>query len=118
MDTNTNETQVQPPYSSRKFWFAVGTLAIMVASAVLCGLWPALIPLYPEMVGGQLGVLALYMTGNVSTKWVISKANPLVSFQGESWNDKVASKVAEKVTSKLAPAAPAAATKADTGGEA
>lgn len=111
MDTSDspNLAQADGGYASRKFWFSVGTVAVILLEAALCGLWPALIPLYGEMVGGTLGVLALYVTGNVSSKWLIAKSNPAVTFSGNEapgWVEKGGAKVqrvGEEVTKRIKP---------------
>ncbi len=105
MDTS-DIVKADSGYASRKFWFSIGIVGAIFLAAVLCGLWPALIPMFPEMVGGFLAVLALYVTGNVSSKWVIGKTNPGISFAGEQWQEKVAAKVVEKLQPK-APTPPA-----------
>ncbi len=58
---------------SRKLWLAVGTSVAIVISGVVAAKFPTIGPLYDTMVGGLLGVLALYLSGNVATKYTLSK---------------------------------------------
>lgn len=58
---------------SRKLWYAVGTsVAILI-----CGFWssyhPTFVPVLAEIVGGLLGALGLYLTGNVGGKAVLGR---------------------------------------------
>jgi hypothetical protein len=58
---------------SRKLWYAVGTSVGIIACAGLCAYVPALIPLFDTMVGGLIGVFALYAGANVGAKHVLKK---------------------------------------------
>lgn len=60
-------------FKSRKFWFAVLTQFCILATALLSTAIPSLQPLYATIVGGVTGVFALYLGGNVSTRWVHGK---------------------------------------------
>lgn len=58
---------------SRKFWFSVGTCAIVAAGGAL-GAWkPAFAPLYPEFIAGVLGALTIYCGGNIAHHVVAGK---------------------------------------------
>lgn len=58
---------------SRKLWLAAGTSLGIVGVALLAARIPALVPLFDTLVGGLLGVLALYLGGNVAAKQVLKK---------------------------------------------
>lgn len=58
---------------SRKFWLAVGTQVGIVGCALLAAKYAALSPLYDTMVGGLIGVFALYSGANIGAKHVLKK---------------------------------------------
>lgn len=60
-------------YASRKLWYSVGTSIAIVVVGTFSGFWPPFRPGLETVVGGLLGVLALYLGGNVSNKWVVAK---------------------------------------------
>ena len=57
--------------SSRKFLLTVVTMIILCLMVVLGLFHPTVIPLFPTFVGGLLGVLGLYFSGNVANKAII-----------------------------------------------
>src|SRR5579859_6907142 len=61
-------------YASRKFWFAVGTSMLIFVGSILSGLFKMMGPHYDTMISGLIGVLGLYLTGNLGSRWVTSKA--------------------------------------------
>jgi hypothetical protein len=63
----------QMGYRSRKLWFAIGTSLGIFAAALLASKLPAIAPLYDTMVGGLIGVQALYSGANVGAKVVMRK---------------------------------------------
>lgn len=60
-------------FASRKLWFAVGTSVLVFASGILAAYFPAFRPGLETVVGGELGALALYLGGNVGTKFALAK---------------------------------------------
>lgn len=59
---------------SRKLWFSVYSIAVMVIAALAGAHMPAFAPMYDTLVGGIVAVTAAFLTGNVAAKWVIGKA--------------------------------------------
>jgi hypothetical protein len=59
---------------SRKLWFSVYAITVMVASALIGARLPAFAPMYDTLVGGIVAVTAAFLTGNVAAKWVIGKS--------------------------------------------
>lgn len=60
-------------YRSRKFVLTLIGLLIITGVSVV-GIWyPTVTAVLPTFVGGILGVLSLYFTGNVMNKFVIGK---------------------------------------------
>ena len=55
---------------SRKLWLAVGSIGTISLAALLSTKIPSLVPLYDTFVGGVLGALGLYLTGNVGARFV------------------------------------------------
>jgi cytochrome c biogenesis protein CcdA len=86
--------------ASRKLWFAVGTASVMVICWVVTALHAALTPTYDTLLGGLLAVLGLYLTGNISSRWITAKNNPSVSFKDESPEGESKSKVEPKSSPK------------------
>src|SRR5262245_8154424 len=68
---------------SRKLLLAGSAMILMSVAWFLTGKWTALAVTYDSLIGGLLGVLGLFIVGNVATKHVISKTVAGVSFQGE-----------------------------------
>jgi len=60
-------------YKSRKFTLTLlGVILITLLAAA--GIWYPTVPaVYPTFIGGILGVLSLYFTGNVMNKYVVGK---------------------------------------------
>lgn len=60
-------------YASRKFILTILGL-LLVSGVAVAGIWSAAIPtVLPTFVGGILGVLSLYFTGNIANKFVVGK---------------------------------------------
>jgi len=59
---------------SRKFFLTMFGLCLITLMTLLAGKHVALAALLTTFIGGILGVLGLYFSGNVSQKWVMSKA--------------------------------------------
>lgn len=70
-------------YSSRKMWMSIGTSFLMSLCWLATGKWPILGPTYDTLLGGLLTALGLFISGNVVSKHLISKAQANVSFAGE-----------------------------------
>lgn len=60
-------------FNSRKLWFAIGTSMLIFLGAILSGVWNLFGPHYETMISGLIGVLGLYLTGNVSSRYVTAK---------------------------------------------
>ena len=60
-------------HNSRKLHLAVLTQLSILGSALLSTQIPSLQPLYSTLVGGLTGIFALYLGGNVGTRWVHGK---------------------------------------------
>jgi len=79
-------------YGSKKFWFAVGVVAVAFLYAVLAATHlPALKAMFETFSGILEFVTVAYLTGNVANKWVAGKV-------GETATAKKAS-VAKKALS-------------------
>jgi len=64
-------------WKSRKFWFGVATSVAMTGSAVLAGsVFPNMAALLPTLYGGLMGVLGLYVGGNLGHKVIDAKVPP------------------------------------------
>lgn len=63
-------------YRSRKFLLTISTLILITAMAVFGMYVPSIQGVFPTYIGGILGILSLYFTGNVMTKWVVNKTTP------------------------------------------
>lgn len=59
---------------SRKLWFSIYAIAVMVVAALAGARMPAFAPMYDTLVGGIVAVTAAFLTGNVAAKWVIGKS--------------------------------------------
>ena len=60
-------------YKSRKFNLTVLGLILVTAVALSALKWPAIVAVFPTFVGGILGILSLYFTGNVINRYVVNK---------------------------------------------
>lgn len=60
-------------YSSRKFIMAIFAIVILTSLALAGMIYPAVAAILPTFVGGLLGILSLYFTGNVVNKYVTGK---------------------------------------------
>ena len=63
---------------SRKLWFSVYAITVMVLAALIGARLPAFAPMYDTLVGGIVAVTAAFLTGNVAAKWVIGKSGIVV----------------------------------------
>jgi hypothetical protein len=59
--------------ASRKFILTVSTILLITAVSILAVWFPAIPAVLPTFIGGILGVLSLYMTGNIMNKYVVGK---------------------------------------------
>lgn len=70
--------------TSKKFWFAVGVIAIAFLYAVLAATKVQdLKSMYQTFTGVLEFVTAAYLTGNIANKWVAAKAEPQVAPTGK-----------------------------------
>lgn len=60
---------------SRKLWFAIGTSVVIFLGGMMAAKWAAFAPMYETVVGGLLGSLGLYLTGNLGGKYVIGRVS-------------------------------------------
>lgn len=59
--------------NSRKFFLTVGCIALLTFLCLLSVFYPALSAILPVFIGGLLGILSLYFTGNIANKYVVGK---------------------------------------------
>lgn len=60
-------------YSSRKFLMALLAMLLVTIVSLFGGKWAGIAGILPIFIGGILGILSIYLTGNVANKYVISK---------------------------------------------
>jgi len=60
-------------FGSRKFIMAIFAIIILTSLALAGMIYPAVAAILPTFVGGLLGILSLYFTGNVVNKYVTGK---------------------------------------------
>jgi 1,4-dihydroxy-2-naphthoate octaprenyltransferase len=60
-------------HSSRKFLLCLFSLILISIITVLGVFYPAIQTTLPAFIGGVIGILSVYYTGNVATKFVIDK---------------------------------------------
>lgn len=65
-------------FASRKFIMVIIGLGVVFAGALLAAKMLGFAPSYEIMVGGVIGLVALYVGGNVSEKFLGGKINSLV----------------------------------------
>ncbi len=68
---------------SRKLWLVVGACLLLTGCWLMTGWVVPLQPTLDTIVGGVMGLVGLYLTGNVSSRWITAKSMANVSFQGE-----------------------------------
>jgi len=81
-------------YGSRKFILTLLGLFLVTALAAMGAFFPAVPAILPTFVGGVLGVLSLYFTGNVVNKYVVGKT--MVQVENQSDNGIVGNQEAGK----------------------
>jgi hypothetical protein len=59
---------------SRKFILTIIALVLLVGMGVLPVFLPAAAGSYPTFIGGLIGILGLYFSGNVANKFVVGKS--------------------------------------------
>jgi hypothetical protein len=60
-------------FKSRKLWLTIFGVETLMVGWFAAGHWKTLAPSYPTFVGGVLGLIGLYFTGNVTTKATLAK---------------------------------------------
>ena len=70
-------------YTSRKFFLTLLSLIILIIITLLCVKYEPLVGLLPTFIGGLLGILSIYFTGNVATKYVHGKISRSIQHEGE-----------------------------------
>lgn len=64
-------------YGSKKFWFAIGVVAVgFIYAALAATLMPELKPMFETYSGILEFVTGAYLVGNVANKWVAGKVEP------------------------------------------
>ncbi len=72
-----NEIVKDGGMKSRKLWFAIFAITVIVGAAVVGPMiWAGFVSVYDAMVGGIVAIAGMYLTGNVAQKWVGVKAQP------------------------------------------
>lgn len=71
-------------YSSRKFILTIFTIILLTTVSLAGIIYPAVVAILPTFVGGLLGILSLYFTGNVVNKYVAGKNLQNLTETGES----------------------------------
>jgi hypothetical protein len=57
-------------YKSRKFWFCIYAVGILLIGSILGAFFPAFSTTYTEFVGGVVAITTAYLAGNVAQKYV------------------------------------------------
>lgn len=57
-------------FKSRKLLFAILTSLLIFGGGILAGKFQWFGPHYETMIGGLIGVLTVYLTGNVGSRWI------------------------------------------------
>ncbi len=79
MSDNEHEVvNTDTSFASRKFIMVIIGLGVVFAGAILAAKMLGFAPSYETMVGGVIGLVALYVTGNVSEKFFGGKINAFV----------------------------------------
>lgn len=60
-------------WRSRKLWYSIGTSLGVFLSGAVAAHWPAFQPSLDTVVGGLIGVLALYLGSNTVTRHVLTR---------------------------------------------
>jgi hypothetical protein len=60
-------------FSSRKFWLALTSLFLLTFTWIATGNNPVLASSFDQLITGVMGILMLYYTGNVGSKFVAGK---------------------------------------------
>lgn len=72
MDEQPDYRKIDGGAASRKLWLSVFTQVLIMIAALASTAIPSLQPLFSTLSGSLVGVLALYIGGNVGTRWVHS----------------------------------------------
>jgi uncharacterized membrane protein YjjP (DUF1212 family) len=59
-------------YTSRKFVASMASCLFLFLAMFICGLYPAMQPMYTTFVGGVVSLITVYIGGNVLNKKVIN----------------------------------------------
>ena len=68
-------------FKSRKFIFSIFSIVTIFAGAIIAAKIEGMSPLYATMVGGVIGVVAAYLTGNVAERFTEKKKEESTSQQ-------------------------------------
>jgi len=72
LPTNT-ELMMETGYRSRKFFLTILSVLVLVLFSLMSIWFTAVAAILPSFIGGLLGILSLYFTGNVANKYVLGK---------------------------------------------
>lgn len=84
-----NEHEVVPTdasFASRKFIMVLIGLGVAFGGAILAAKMQGFAPSYETLIGGVIGLVALYVSGNVSEKFFGGKINSIVKIAALSAN--------------------------------
>jgi hypothetical protein len=71
-------------FASRKFLLTVGSLFLVTGMALLGGRYTGIAAILPTFIGGILGILSLYLTGSIASKYFVGKAAAGFSISSDS----------------------------------
>ncbi|NDC25724.1 MAG: hypothetical protein EBZ49_16560 [Proteobacteria bacterium] len=72
--SSTNDNPLKDGgYKSRKLWLAFFAIGAVFAGALCSAKWQAFGAVYDTLVGGVVGIVAAYFTGNVANKFVVTR---------------------------------------------
>ena len=61
-------------YKSRKLWFSVSAMVILLVGWIATAAHPALVTTYGTFAGYIVAIVTVFLTGNVANKWVGTQA--------------------------------------------
>ena len=65
-------------WKSRKFWHSMITSGLILAAGLFCAMYPAMVPLFPELAMALLGVYSIFAGANVANSWTIARNSKVV----------------------------------------
>ncbi len=58
---------------SRKFLLTIGALVLITIFGLIGIRYSSIEGIYPTFIGGVIGIVSIYLTGNVASKYVVGK---------------------------------------------